>query len=151
MKGIVVFEAALGDTEESAILHRNKYSLASSLLHLSKDASNTFSELREVGSIPVRVMKLDTAFEECAIVSPTLLKLDLQGYELAALRGATQSLAMVDYVLLEVSFASVYEGEPSFDALYEFLRTHGFRFLSPIDALQDDSGRFVQMDALFVR
>ena len=55
----------------------------------------------------------------------SLLKFDLQGYELHALRGALQTLATADFVLTEVSFfAQAYE--PPVTELISFLSTHGF-------------------------
>lgn len=52
-----------------------------------------------------------------------LLKLDLQGQELAALRGGIKALQSIEAVLLEVMFLPV---GPPFHALVEFFDDHGF-------------------------
>jgi hypothetical protein len=75
----------------------------------------------------------------------------LQGYELHALRGATDFLKSAEMILIEVSFfAQAYE-PPIFD-LMSFLNSHGFR-LYDIAALagrrRDD--RLHQGDFVFVR
>jgi hypothetical protein len=78
-----------------------------------------------------------------------LLKLDLQGYELEALRGAERTLARVQHVLLETAFEATYEDEPLFDDVHSFMSSAGFRFVCPVDVLRDRQGRITQMDALF--
>jgi hypothetical protein len=80
-----------------------------------------------------------------------LLKLDLQGYELNALRGAQVSMRQIDVILTEVSFyAQAYE--PPIATLVAFLADNGFE-LYDIAALssrrRDD--RPHQADFVFVR
>jgi hypothetical protein len=80
-----------------------------------------------------------------------LLKLDLQGYEIEALKGARAVLGRTDYVLLETAFKRLYENEPLFEDLADYLRTAGFHFLRPVGFETDFRGEVVQMDALFAR
>jgi FkbM family methyltransferase len=80
-----------------------------------------------------------------------LLKLDLQGYELRALKGALQSLARIEVILTEVSFfAQSYE--PAVVELLAFLDGQGF-ILDDIAALaarrRDNRAR--QGDFIFVK
>jgi hypothetical protein len=80
------------------------------------------------------------------------LKIDVQGYELHALRGAPETLSKADFVIIETTFISLYSGQPLFDDIYRYLRDSGFiyhgaleQLLSPID------GRPLQADALFLK
>jgi FkbM family methyltransferase len=62
--------------------------------------------------IKVRALTLDTLVRELALKPPFLLKLDLQGAELAALRGGEKMLAETDTVICETAgdeFPSVCE------------------------------------------
>jgi len=140
---VEVAESALGSRDGSLRFFRSAYDLASSALPSASDA--------ETEEVEVRVGRLDTLLEPGALHSPVLLKLDLQGYELEALRGAAGLLDHVDHILLEVAFDSAYVGEATFDDLYAFVREAGFRFRCPVDVLTDERGVIVQMDALFER
>lgn len=53
--------------------------------------------------IKVRALTLDTLVRELALKPPFLLKLDLQGGELAALRGGEKTLAQTDTVICETA------------------------------------------------
>ncbi|MEM6325765.1 MAG: FkbM family methyltransferase [Bacteroidota bacterium] len=140
-------EAALGAEAGTLAFHRNPYSLASSALPVAEDDDLVVPHSETV-SVPVTT--LDLALHDEMITPSTLLKLDLQGFELEALRGASETLRQVGTVLLEIALRPSYSGEPSFEALLDHLRPFGFRFLRPIDILRDSAtGEIVQMDALF--
>ena len=141
---VTTVESAVGNEDGTLTFYRNAYDLASSALPAADGAART-------EPLEVPVGRLDTLLRDHTLPAPVLLKLDLQGYELEALRGATETLTRVDHVLLEVAFVSSYLGEATFDELYAFLREAGFRFRQPIDVLTDDDGAIVQMDALFER
>jgi FkbM family methyltransferase len=82
-----------------------------------------------------------------------LLKLDLQGHEIPALRGATQLLEKVEVLITEASFYPVNDYErPVFAELFAFLVERGFE-LYDIAALMGRSGdnRLQWGDLVFVR
>lgn len=54
------------------------------------------------------------------------LKMDIQGAELLALEGGTRTLGSCVAIQLEVSFAPLYEGQPSFGAIDVWMRKNGF-------------------------
>ncbi len=101
-------------------------------------------------SVPCRTLDSMLALYSAAI-ERALLKLDLQGYELTALHGATATLAKTDVVLTEVSFyAQSYELPIS--ALVAFLAGHGFELYDVASIFarpRDDRPR--QGDFVFVR
>jgi FkbM family methyltransferase len=99
----------------------------------------------------VPVQPLDALPLRLEAGSRALLKLDLQGFELEALRGATVSLRSVEVVLCEVSFyAQAYE--PSVLAVMSFLDQHGFD-IHDIAALvgRGRDNRAHQGDLVFVK
>jgi FkbM family methyltransferase len=146
-----VVPSALGSRDDTLEFFPNEYSLISSALPLDVNHRTVFPNVRQLEPIRVPMVSLDTFFADEPLTPPVLLKLDVQGYELEALRGACRMLARTDYVLLETAFKRLYEGEPLFEDIADFMHSVQFRFLRPIGFETDPVGEIVQMDALFAR
>jgi len=76
---------------------------------VSGDQPNTGAHLGQAGpsekTVMVDATTLDTLFaDKCKPGDRTLLKLDLEGHEMPALHGAARLLALVEVILIEVSF-----------------------------------------------
>ena len=85
-------------------------------------------------------------------MSPVMVKLDVQGYESYVIRGGSQTLRLVEYVIVETSFTPMYEGEVLLFELIKLMDEYGFLFLRPVGWLLDPmNGEILQMDALFSR
>ncbi len=76
--------------------------------------------------VPVRAGRLDGLIDAEAIPPPELLWIDLQGAELAALRGLGVHLGQVGIVYVELSFLDIYDGQPVARDVIRFLRRAGF-------------------------
>jgi FkbM family methyltransferase len=147
-----VFEVALGDQHGPVQFWRSDFSKSSSLLRMSRLHQVAFPWSAGNHLTEVQLRRLDEYSDQMELSSKTLLKIDVQGYEDRVLRGAEQVLKQVDYVLVEVSVAQLYEGQAQFDPIYSFLLQSGFSYagnleqmLSPLD------GSILQLDALFAR
>ncbi len=82
----------------------------------------------------------------------TLLKLDVQGYELRVLAGATGMLPSVGMVETELSVAPLYEGQPVLADMVAALREAGFALAALEPILRDwRTGEHLQFDGVFVR
>jgi len=97
--------------------------------------------------VEVEVVRLDA---ECA-APPDILKLDLQGYELEALKGARGLLPGIGAVLCEVSFTSLYAGQPLGWELAQWMEGAGYRMDGLHQPWFGPDGALVSADALFVR
>jgi FkbM family methyltransferase len=75
--------------------------------------------------VPVTLTKLDTVCERDNIL-PDVMKIDIQGGELDALKGGVKSLGNVMALELEVAFSETYTGQALFAEIDIFLREHGF-------------------------
>jgi hypothetical protein len=109
-------------------------------------------EKADPSAVAVSTASLDDLFGDLVDEDDSvLLKLDLQGYELHALRGGTRILRSVEVIVTEVSFfAQAYE--PPIVDLLTFLDTNGF-VLYDIASLSGRASddRLKQGDFIFVR
>lgn len=146
--GVHLHRLALGDTAGASPLHVTSFSDASSLLSLSA-AGETQWHIHEVTQERVPVERLATWQQHGGHPLPSVIKLDVQGFELTVLRGAGQCLHHASAVLAEVSVRELYEGQCLFHEVAGFLAERGFTLY----ALGNGTalGRpLVQADALFI-
>lgn len=141
---------AVGDSVGTATFHVNRDAQVSSLLPLGTDRIESFPDSRVVEKITVPVTTLDALFDGVALAEPILLKIDVQGFEDRVIAGAGSFLERVRWVLTEVSFSKLYEGEGDFETIVDLLKVHGFRFVRPMNFhISPKTGEIIEMDALF--
>jgi FkbM family methyltransferase len=149
---IKVYQIALGESAGKARLFVNKHSHSSSILPLGAAHKEAFPGAQVKGEITVDVAALDEALGDVEMRRPVLLKMDAQGYEKHILMGASKTLSRIDYVLAEISFTPLYEGEAPLMDIFKILEAAGFVFSRPVGWLASPrSGELLQMDALFIR
>ena len=144
---------AVGSEDGSAEIHVAANSASSSLLDMKQRHLDSAPESRYTGTEEVPVARLDSIWPELVGADDRpFLKLDVQGFELEALRGAEASLGQVAGVQAELSLVPLYDGAPSFRELLAYLEERGFR-LAGLEPGHDDrrSGEMLQVDGIFVR
>ncbi len=147
-----VFGLALGAEPGRATFYRSEFTKASSLLPMGKRHREAFPWSAAGEEIEVQVETLDAMRERLTFDRGVLLKLDVQGSELAVLQGGERALDTIDYILVEVSLRSLYDGDASFTDVASFLEARGFRYTGSLDQLADpQTGELLQQDAFFVR
>lgn len=116
---------AVGDGSR-AVLHRCRYPGWSGLYRPDPAALDVFPAFKPaatvIDEIPLSVRPLDQIDEVEAV---DFLKIDVQGAELACLQSGTRKLSSCVAIQLEVSFVTLYEGQPGFGDLDVLLRSWG--------------------------
>lgn len=80
------------------------------------------------------------------------LKIDTQGFEARVLEGARSVLDRFQAVELELSLVPLYDGQPLWLELIEFLQSRGFRAVGLAHGFWDErTGETLQVDGVFVR
>jgi len=104
---------------------------------------------RHVVTLPVTT--LDELIQKYSMQPPDLIKLDVQGYELEVLKGATSALTTAGFVLMEVSLWPYNQGSPLLAEVVGWMDEHGFRAYEIFDISRRGDGVLVQIDILFIR
>lgn len=145
-----IIDKAVGSKVEQAILHHAQRNTASSLYPLNQNIRNgIFSTiLEETGEIPITVTTLDEVFKDCHSIG--ILKLDVQGFELEVLKGATNCLKNTTVIVLEVNNHDGYIGAPKYYILDEFLRNAHFTLFDLFPSTKDTNGQLKEWDAIYV-
>jgi FkbM family methyltransferase len=121
-------QAAVGELDGIATLHRNRSADTNSLLPL--DAQMTITSSAET-AVEVPIDTLDTFCKRENIDVIDYVHADLQGYEMNMLRGAIGLLTdkRIRMILVEVCLDPMYVGQSRFEDLYAFMIEHGYRFV----------------------
>ena len=145
------FPFALGKDHASVTMQKNAYTPSSSILPITKRTMDAFPHTRRVTDERVDVRTLDEVAAALTLKPKVLLKIDVQGYELNVLAGAERTLAAVDTILIEASFVELYETQPLFHDVYQFLHERRFTYSGNFDQLSDPAtGAVLQADAIFL-
>lgn len=147
----VLFPVAIGSTSGESIIHVSRRDDSSSLLPITDKQNKLFPGTEEQSIDTIQIGHLAEYIEEDKIQEPALIKLDVQGYELEALKGCIGLLHKFGYVYAECSFTELYAGQAMADEVVCYLHKKGFMLAGIYNVHYDRDGIAVQADFLFVR
>jgi FkbM family methyltransferase len=149
--GVRLFPRALAPEAGRRTIHVSRDGASSSLLPIGARQEAVFPGTGPAGEATIETAPLDACLAAEEIARPALLKLDVQGFELEALRGCGALLEHFDVVYCECSFVELYAGQALHAEVADVLAAAGFV----------EAGRFnetvhprlgpVQADCLFLR
>jgi len=146
------FNCALGAETSSQEMHHNEFSPSSSLLAMADLHKEAFPFTKLVSGEPVEVRRLDDVARDVLAEKEILIKIDVQGYEERVLLGGQDLIARSRILIIEVSFKTLYEGQPLFDDIYRHLGEKGFKYMGNFDQLLSPAdGSVLQADAIFIK
>jgi FkbM family methyltransferase len=100
-------------------------------------------ETRE--TVNIQQVRLDDKLNHVDII-----KLDLQGYELAALKGAEGLLSNSAAILTEVEFIPYYDNQPLFNDIHEYMNEKNFNLYFIYHGYIEPDGRLPTADVLYL-
>ncbi len=138
--------AAATSTPKDVAIHVHK-DLVGSTLYREDEGSDLNDVTRTVPGLTI-----DTICAERNAQGPFLIKLDTQGAELEALRGAEETLADTDFVAMETSLFQFFKGGPQLYDCVAFMKERGFVVYDVFGAsCRPLDGALAQIDLAFVR
>lgn len=121
---------AVADKLGESCFYSTSFSPMNSLLELSNSSGKYYEEAVStvVQSMRVKTTTLDYFCKTMNIQKIQICKMDIQGAELLALKGAVDLLAnkAIDLFYLEVSFNEIYQHQALFYQICDFLAQYGY-------------------------
>jgi FkbM family methyltransferase len=138
---IICHNFALGEVAKNVALNLGSDSAQNSIL--------TYNTCESIGQIEIPLKTLDELYSNSDL-SNSLLKIDVQGYELQVLKGGISCLNYFSYILVEISFAPIFKNGPDLDEIWSFLKNHNYLYDRVMDQYKcPKTQKIVQMDILF--
>ena len=94
--------------------------------------------------------RLDDVLTNVPLDRPVVIKIDVQGYELEVLAGATAVLDNADCLIVEHAFDEFYQGQARAAEVMEYLRGLGWEFSRVVD-IRRERGVIVESDVVYLR
>ena len=123
---------------------------SSSLLPISDLQQVNFPGTQSVGIRQVPTGPLSDYVESGEMGRHSLLKIDVQGFELEVLKSAESLLPRFRWVYAECSFAPLYEGQALAGEVIAWLEARRFRHSGRFNSSYGRDGAALQADLLFV-
>jgi FkbM family methyltransferase len=144
-----LYPFAIGPNNQTTDINVSRHNDSSSILPISDLQTKIFPRTEKVGIEEIEVRTLCEVLALADIKRPSLLKLDVQGFELEALKGCESLIENIDYLYLEVSFVELYTGQALAGELVSYLHNLSYRLVSVGNVKNSNSGAAIQADFLF--
>ena len=148
-----VHRLAVSDRCGTTTFHVSQRTATSSLLPRPAYARRYFPvDARMIREVEVQTTTIDRFCEEQQLAAIDILKMDIQGGELAALRGARGMLERhaIRLIFTEAMFVPHYEGAPLYHELATFLASFGYSLYDLYLTSYATNGQLRYGDAIFV-
>ena len=146
---VTIHGAAIGAEAKTVSFNVVNNLVSSSVLNpsaLNKGIHGEKMDIRQVVEVPQ--VRLEDVMQDSSEID--LLKLDLQGYELEALKGCGSLLERIKIISTEIEFVALYDGQPLFGDIDVFLRAHGFSLLNLYELYTHPDGQLTAGDAVYL-
>jgi FkbM family methyltransferase len=146
---VIIHEQALGAQNQITTFNVNNFDATSSILPSTSESLRYHGHMVERNhEINVQMVRLDEEIDQ----EIDIMKLDLQGYELEALKGCGELIYKIKTIIIEIEFVPLYEQQPLFGDIDLFLREKGFNLLNLYDLSTPDpqERQLVAGDAIYL-
>lgn len=133
---IIAINKALGDEHSEKEIHISSRITSSSILDINPKITNDYfaEQLLHCNNEKITISKLDDEIPNNLNIS--IIKIDVQGFELKVLQGAEETLKRTFLVLLEMQNHDFYKDAPSPFILDKFLKGKGFELYDIIPSIK---------------
>jgi len=151
---VVAFNVALGDNEGTFEMFKHlDHSPSSSFLRSTGVCEKHYPFIRRQDPISVDMKTLDNFLvkESISLLPPTLIKLDVQGFEDRVIKGGQRTFENSDACIVEIGLDPLYESQADFIDVSTLLKEMGYYYAGNLQQTYAEDGQVVYIDAIFIK
>jgi FkbM family methyltransferase len=148
---VTLYPCAMGREKTTATIHVTRDDDSSSMLPITQTQSSIFPGATEKETRQVTVLPLSQALGAISIPPASLLKIDVQGFELDVLQGSEDILDKFSHLYIECSFIELYKGQALAHQIIAWLEQRNFILSGIHNVYYGKNGGAIQGDFLFTQ
>jgi len=136
-KNFQSYKMALGEKDEQATMYISQFSPSSSFVAQTKGSHPEKMEIRQLDNYKDLIDENDI----------TIIKMDVEGYELSVLKGGKSFIEKSDWIYIECRTNDFLGCK--FSEIYDFLISRGWEYQGAYDSEYSKEGKLIYFDAFF--
>jgi FkbM family methyltransferase len=148
-QSVTLYPYAIGRERTTTIIHVTRDDDSSSLLTVTSMQSSIFPGATEVEARQVAVFSLSQLLDAETIPPASLLKIDVQGFELDVIRGSEDIINKFSHLYIECSFVELYKDQALAHQIISWLEQRDFILSGVHNMYYERNGTAIQGDFLF--
>lgn len=149
--GYHFYHCAIGPKNIFSKINITRSSDSSSMLDLTDKLTSIYKHAEKINEEKIKIRRLKNFLKKKDIKQPALLKLDVQGYEIEALKGCEDLLSCFNFIYIECSFVELYKGQPLYSEIKRWLESKNFTYVKKFNSLFEKNKKIIQADFFFKR
>jgi len=146
-----IYNLALGKENKISSINLNEYSPSSSILEMELLLKDSFEFTKNSTKAEIVIKRLDDFVDTIKPTLHTMVKIDVQGYEMQVLLGGSSFIKLSKVVIVEMSFEKLYKDQPLFHEVYTELYRLGFSYHGNLEQLiSPTTSEILQADCIFI-
>ena len=146
---IKLYKHALGSKKSRQIINISAKDDSSSIFDITINQTNYFKGTEKKGELEIKIAPLSSCLNSNMLIKKTLLKIDVQGFELEVLKGSKKLFKNIDYIYCECSYIEFYASQPLVNDIINFLHQEKFNLIGIHNQVYSNQGKHLQADFLF--
>ena len=145
-------KCAIGQIDGNIEINISRNSVSSSILEIKSEHTAAEPTSEYISREKVQILKLDSIIDKNLswLKSNIYLKIDTQGFEFNVLLGLEKYLRNISVLQIEISLVELYEGQPNWKKILEYMEINNFEIWTIIPGFCDPkTGKLLQVDFIF--
>lgn len=141
---------AIGPKTRNLFINLSAREDSSSILKIGRNQTKLFKGTDFIGKKKIRIAPLNYFLNKRKILKPSLLKIDVQGFEFEVLKGSLSLLKYFDFIYCECSYIELYERQRLAPEIIVWMKRNGFSLVKIYNAICDKNNKIIQADFFFM-